>query len=163
MFEALLGILVIMSALAVILAPKPVWAGLAFLLTLITTSVIYVELSAHFIAAMQIFVYAGAIMVIFMFVIVLFQDAYLEIDKVPARTSKPWLVIAALSFLGASALFLFHLYDYSPVKAPLAPTHGTVQSLGKILFIDFFFPFEAVILMFLVALVGAVFIAKRVR
>ena len=62
--------LLIISSLGVILLPKPVHASLSFLLSLLLLAALYLELSAHFIAVLQVFVYAGAILVIFMFVII---------------------------------------------------------------------------------------------
>ena len=76
MGELLLGLLLILSGLGVILAKKPVYSALSFLLTLILLAIQFLELSANFIAVMQVIVYAGAILVMFMFVIVLFQDAH---------------------------------------------------------------------------------------
>lgn len=158
----ILGIILILSSLGVILARKPVFSCLSFLLTLITLSVLYLELSAQFIAVMQILVYAGAILVIFMFVIVLFQDAYKQITKVEAKSPRSFLVFAASAFV-LSLLFLGkRLVSFPPAKETLSDTFGTVESLGKALYIDFFFPFEAVILLFLVAVIGALYIGKRV-
>ena len=76
-----LGFLLVLASLGVILCKKPVHSCLSFLLTLLLLAGLYLNLQAPFISAMQILVYAGAILVIFMFVIVLFQDAYLAIEE----------------------------------------------------------------------------------
>lgn len=157
----ILGSILILSSLGVILAPKPVHASIAFLLSLLTLSALYLQLSAQFIAVMQILIYAGAILVIFMYVIVLFQDAHQQIIRFEPKSSPILLFIAACAsilimiFLGTKILHL------SPLKEKVPEGFGTVQSIGQALYIDFFFPFEAVILLFLVAVVGALYIGKK--
>lgn len=159
--EWFLSSLLLLSALGVILARKPVFSGLSFLATLILLSGLYFELSAHFIGVLQILIYAGAILVIFMFVIILFQDAYQKLSLVDAKSSRLWLVAAASAFLVSATLLLYRLLDFSLLSKTVPEGYGSVESLGKILFVDFFFPFEAVIMIFLVALVGSVFVAKK--
>jgi len=158
--EAILGTVAILSALGVILARKPVYAGLSFLLTLIMLSGLYLQLSAHFIAAMQILVYAGAILVIFMFVIILFQDAHQQIEKYQAGSA--WLLVGVAAFLFASALgFVGSKLLGRGVTTGVSEGFGTVQSLGKSLFLQYFFPFEAITLIFLIAVIGTVYIGRR--
>src|ERR1700761_2906986 len=100
-----LGIVLILSSLGVVLARKPVHASLSFLLTLLILALFYLQLSAQFIAVMQILVYAGAILVIFMFVIVLFQDAHQQIAQYSAQ-SAPSLLMAAAGFFLLVLAFL---------------------------------------------------------
>jgi len=159
--EWLLATLLLFSSIGVIAARKPVHASLFFLLTLMSLAAIYLQLSAQFIAVMQILVYAGAILVIFMFVIVLFQDAYQQIVHHKSGSSPPFLFAAAASFCALLLLFAFGLQGLPQQYASLPEGFGMVQLLGKELYIDFFFPFEAVILLFLVAVVGALYIGKK--
>jgi NADH-quinone oxidoreductase subunit J len=158
----ILGIILILSSLGVVVAKKPVYSALSFLLTLVTLATFYLMLSAQFIAVMQVLVYAGAILVLFMFVMVLFQDAHDEIVKFKPK-SMPLLIGLAL-FLFLVALLYLGLQMTGLLATPntLPNGYGTVQSLGKVLYIDFFFPFEVVVLLFLVALVGALYIARKV-
>jgi NADH-quinone oxidoreductase subunit J len=158
----ILGSILILSSLGVILMKKPVYACLSFLLTLLTLAMFYVRLSAPFIAVMQILVYAGAILVIFMFVIILFQDAYQQIAKYEAKSMPALLFGAAAAFLFTLVGLGKQLFGLGPPKEPLPESFGTVQALGYGLYVDFFFPFEAIILLFLVAIVGAVYIGKKV-
>lgn len=166
-FEWIIGAVLIFSALGILLAKKPVHACLSFLLTLLSLAALYLQLSAEFIAMMQILVYAGAILVIFMIVIVLFQDAHQQLEKFKAQ-SNPSLIIAAGIFLPITLLLLGkHLYQISTESHSIVNQHlpkdfGTVQALGQALYIDFFFPFEAVILLFLVAIIGALYVGKKV-
>jgi NADH-quinone oxidoreductase subunit J len=160
-FELIIGIVLILSSLGVILAKKPVHASLSFLVTLLSLAVLYLQLSAPFIAVMQILVYAGAILVIFMFVIILFQDAHAQIDQHPPKSDPLLLTIASVAFglilifLGERLMGLFTSTRILPQK------YGTVEALGQALYTDFFFPFEAVILLFLIAVIGALYIGRK--
>lgn len=159
----ILSFILILSSLGVILVRKPVHASLFFLLTLLILATIYLELSAQFIAIMQILVYAGAILVIFMFVIVLFQDAHQQIAQFPPKTSLFLLSFAASFFFVGLAFFGTHIASLTGSREELPVDYGTVQSLGKLLYMDFFFPFEAVVWLFLIALVGVLHIGKKVK
>jgi NADH-quinone oxidoreductase subunit J len=161
--QAILSIIIILSSLGVIIARKPVHACLSFLLTLITLAAFYLELNAQFIGVMQVLVYAGAILVIFMFVIVLFQDAHQHIALYPSRSSRLLIFIAAAAFLATMLALSIRFITLTPIKNALPPDYGTVQSLGKTLYLDFFFPFEAVVLMFLIAVVGALYIGRKLK
>jgi NADH-quinone oxidoreductase subunit J len=153
--------LLIISSLGVILLPKPVHASLSFLLSLLLLAALYLELSAHFIAVLQVFVYAGAILVIFMFVIILFQDAHAQISRYQPK-SAPVLLIAATSAFVLAMIFMgSRLSGITTKTAPIDPHFGTVEGIGQALYVDYFFPFEAVILLFLVALVGALYIGRK--
>jgi NADH-quinone oxidoreductase subunit J len=156
-----LGCLLILSSLGVILAPKPVQSSLYFLLSLLTLAALYLQLSAQFIAVMQVLVYAGAILVLFMFVIILFQDAHVQIAKLKEKSSSFLLAMAGLLFTLLMVLVGGRLLDLPHAKNGVSEGFGSVESLGHSLYIDFFFPFEAVILIFLVAIVGALYIGKK--
>lgn len=161
--EWIIGALLILASLGVILARKPVYSSLSFLATLMMLATLYAQLSAQFIAVMQILIYAGAILVIFMFVIVLFQDAHSQIEKNEAQSSRKFLILAAAAFL-MTLIFLGRQFIGLPIGPENLPEgYGTVQNLGRDLYLDFFFPFEAIILLFLIALVGALYTGKRER
>lgn len=157
----ILSFILLLSSLGIILVRQPVHASLCFLLTLLTLATFYLELSAQFIGVMQILVYAGAILVIFMFVIILFQDAHSQIAYDEIKNPRFFLVASALVFL-LSCLFLTKLLLNLPGSSGELPSDfGTVQSIGRTLYLDFFFPFEAITLLFLVAVVGALYIARK--
>lgn len=157
----ILGSLAILSSLGVILSPKPVQASLSFLLTLLTLAALYLQLSAEFIAVMQILVYAGAILVIFMFVIILFQDAHAQINRFKAGSFPLLLFGAAIVFILTFGFFGSYLTGIPEAQSVVPEGFGSVQSLGRALYLDFFFPFEAVILLFLVAFIGALYIGRK--
>lgn len=159
----LVVIVLIASAMGVILAKKPVYASLSFLLTLFSLALLYLGLSAPFIATMQLLIYAGAILVIFMFVIILFQDAHLQIMRLAAGSSYAFLAAAMLGFLFVFFMLGMQLIDLPPSKENLSPHYGTVQSLGNLLYRDYFFPFEVLVLPLLVAVVGTLYVGKKER
>lgn len=157
----ILGAILILSSIGVIIARRPIYASLSFLLSLIALASIYSGLSADFTAVMQILVYAGAILVIFVFVIVLFQDAHFKIGQYEPK-SKPLLLGAAIvAFVLALLFFARHFIYHLPARSELKEGFGSAQGLGQALYLDFFFPFEAIIVLFLIAIVGSLYIAKR--
>lgn len=159
--QLVLGSILILASIGVITVRKPVYASLCFLLTLMMLAALYLELSAEFIAVMQVLVYAGAILVIFMFVIVLFQDAHQQIVKFEANSKPLLLVVAGVLLLTAFVFFGQRVIGLAPLSTQTPEGFGTVQALGEALYVDFFFPFEAVILLFLVAVIGAHYIGKK--
>ncbi|CDR33441.1 NADH-quinone oxidoreductase subunit J [Criblamydia sequanensis] len=161
--QAILGFFLVLSSMGVIFARKPVYSSLSFLVALLMLAALYLQLSAEFIAVMQVLVYAGAILVLFIFVIVLFQDAHQKINLY-APKSSPILIGGAVGLLLASYIYLASkLKGIFSSQEDLPPWFGTVEALGKALYLDYFFPFEAVILLFLIAIVGSLFIAKKER
>ena len=159
----ILGLILILSSLGVILVKKPVHASLSFLATLLALAGLYLQLSAQFIAVMQVLVYAGAILVIFMFVIILFQDAHQQINRNPPQSMRSFLIISGGAFLLAMLFLGARLLGFGPSETDLPANFGSVQNIGMLLYVDFFFPFEAVILLFLIAVIGGLYIAKKVR
>ena len=110
---------------------------------------------------MQVLVYAGAILVIFVFVIVLFQDAHSQIAQWGPKSGPLLTVLAGTAFACSLWFFGIRLIGQLPLAKILPGDFGTVQGIGRALYLDFFFPFEAVILLFLVAIIGALYIAKK--
>lgn len=157
----LLGSLLVISSFGVLIAPKPVHACLAFLVTLLSLAALYLQLSAEFVAVMQVLVYAGAILVIFMFVIVLFQDAHQQLELHPPQSRLWFLYVAGSVFLITLVFLGKQFVGMGPSDAPLPKDYGQAHSLGHQLYVEYFFPFEAVILIFLVAVVGALYIGKK--
>lgn len=161
--QIILGIVLVLSSIGVIAAKKPVHSCLAFLLTLLTLGAYYLQLAAPFIAVMQILVYAGGILVIFMFVIVLFQDAHLQIAHYESKTPPLFLIISAALFVLTILSLANQFIGILPISQQLPADYGTIHALGRALYLDFFFPFEAIILLFLVAIVGSLYIGKKVK
>jgi NADH-quinone oxidoreductase subunit J len=147
------------TSLGVVLSRSPVYAAMNLVAAFFFMAGIYVLLTAHLIAFMQILVYAGAVMVLFLFVIMLISlgDEHLY----PSRKTG----MQYLGVLGALALFgvLFTAIAQVAHDAPrrLEPTFGTVKAVGAVLFTEYLLPFEATSLLLLVAIVGAVVVAKE--
>lgn len=159
----ILAIILIIASLGVIMARKPVIASLYFLVTLLALAALYLQLSAQFIAVMQVLVYAGAILVIFMFVIIMFQDAHQQIATLQSHSPWLFLFVAACAFVLALGLLGNQLIGISVPAGHLPEKYGTVEALGKMLYLDFFFPFEAVVFLFLISMIGALYIGKKVK
>ncbi len=158
---AILALLLLTSALTVVLHPNPVKSALALVMTLFLLAVTFVLLEAHMIAALQVIVYAGAIMVLFLFVIMLLNlQAEAPEAGGPGRTG---LRIAAWIGGGGLAAQLIWLVlrggSATPAAAPAG--YGSAEAVARSLYTDFLFPFELTSLLLLVAVIGAVALAQR--
>jgi NADH-quinone oxidoreductase subunit J len=159
----LFGAVALVAAIGVISFRRVFYAALSLIVCLGALAGIYMLLQAPFIAAVQIIVYAGAIMVLFLFVIMLLDPfsgaAYA--DKKRYLTVFAWI-------LGASVPALLYplLRTYDPGRAPqdvssLSVDQGSVAQLAQKLFTDFLLPFEVTSVLILIAIIGAVVLAKR--
>ena len=140
---------------------NPVTSAISLVLTLFSTAVLFVLLHAHFIAAIQILIYAGAIMVLFLFTVMFLniRDSELRFDSmnIPKRVTFLFLFIAVAG-LSASRLFFS-----SPVVFPelVDPENfGTVAHAGRSLFSDYLLAFELASVLVVIAMVGVLVIAK---
>ena len=142
-----------------VLAQKHVlYSALSLILMLTAMSVLFILLRADFLAVIQIIVYAGAIMVLFVFVIMLLN---LPQDEDGADRLR-WLKFIGIP-LGLFFLFLVGatLWNVEPGGAVRGQFVGSPQAIGQSLFTDYLLPFEATSLLILIALVGAVVFAKK--
>ena len=152
------AILAVGGGLGVVLHRNPVKSALFLVITLFALAGEYVLLMAHFIAIVHIAVYAGAIMVLFLFVIMLLNVQ---------TESKVGGVRGTVRYVGfALALFLFAEIGYFGFKgfqtAMVRENNlGTVESIGKALFSQYVLPFEVASILLLVAMLGAVYLSKR--
>lgn len=151
----------LLSAGTVLWAKSPIHSAMSLVATFFFLAGIYVLLWAHTVAVLQVLVYAGAIMVLFLFVIML-----LSVTEEAGKRTRPTL---SRIFGGAAAVGLFAVLAQvlSQVKAPAkvfteaeAASFGTLKLLGEVLYTQWLLPFEAVSLLLLVAIVGAVVVAK---
>jgi len=150
----------ILMALGTITAKNPVYSVLCLILTFFALSGHYVLLNAQFIAVVNMIVYAGAIMVLFLFVLMLLN---LNKDVEPAK-SMLWQIAGAIAaglLLVTLAGALRGASEFIVKGGPESEGIGLVKNLGKALFTDFVLPFEISSILFLAAMVGAVFIGKR--
>ena len=152
--------LALTSALVVVFHRNQVVSALALVGNLVAIAGFYMLLNAQFLALLQVIVYAGAIMVLVLFVIMLLNVA----EEARSHDSSPiqrWLspVLAGV-FAAAMGMALWNSGDGQPFP-PASEGFGTVSELGKALFTTYFYAFEVISLLLVVAMVGAVLLAKR--
>ena len=146
------------TALGVVLARSPVYAAMNLVAAFFFMAGIYVLLSAHLIAVMQILVYAGAVMVLFLFVIMLLSLG----DEVARERKKAMQYLGVLGAVALASVLASAIARVSDdgMRAVDA-SFGTVKAVGSVLFTEYLLPFEATSLLLLVAIVGAVVVAKE--
>lgn len=158
------GVVAVLGGIGVIVARSPIYSALSLIVTLAQLAVLYLLLNAQFIAAAQVLIYAGAVMVLFLFVITLLgvQEYPLLGDRLPFQRGLS-VLLAALLLLGV---------DFFVANSPDAITGltfnfnaalaaGNVQAFGVQLFSTFIFPFEITPLILIVAMIGAVALGRR--
>ena len=154
--------LAVLGALTLILAREPIHSALALILVMMAVAVLYLLLGAPFIAAVQIIVYAGAIMVLFVFVIMLL-NAGVEERTDFSRIAKFGGVPLGFLLLLEIAHSLYH----SPVGKAIANGAGSsndaadTAKLSEMLFRQYLFPFEATSILILIAILGALVLARK--
>jgi NADH-quinone oxidoreductase subunit J len=146
------------AAINVLVQKHVLYGALSLIVMLTAVSVLFVFLRADFIAVIQVIVYAGAIMVLFTFVIMLLN---LPADEDGADRLR-WLKFIGIP-LGLFLLFLIvsTLWNVEPVSPARAALIGSPEAIGHSLFTDYLLPFEVTSLLILIALVGAVVFAKK--
>jgi len=158
-FYALSG-LAILSAILVITRRNPVHSAFSLIITLLSLAGLYLMLYAPFVAGVQIILYAGGIMVLFLFVIMLVN---LERAQKEEQFNRQWSVgIVASLVLGLLFIFAYargsSIFPANPVSLP---EPSNTQQLSLALFRSYLLPFEVASLLLLVAIVGAVVMAKK--
>ncbi len=151
---------VVGSALLVLWARNPINAAMSLVSTFFFIAGIYVLLWAHTIAALQILVYAGAVMVLFLFVVMLLNLAEAG-PRSPITLSR---VLGGAATLGLGAVMVLVMLRVDGRVVTLsgeeAMRFGTIERMGELIYGTYLFPFEAVSLLLLAAIVGAVVVAK---
>lgn len=151
------------GAVLLIAAREPIHSALALILVMIALAVLYLLLGAEFIAAVQIIVYAGAVMVLFVFVIMLLNAGvedrtnYSKIAKFAGLPLGMFLLLEIAHWMWRSAV------GATVANGSGAPNQGAVSTvdLSKLLFQNYLFPFEATSILILIAILGALVLAKR--
>jgi NADH-quinone oxidoreductase subunit J len=158
------SVIILGGAIGVVISRNPVHAALMLVQTLFGVAVLFVAQGAHFLAAVQVIVYAGAIVVLFLFVIML-----LGVDKdemVAAEPLKNQLPIAIVVVaIVAAELFLLGRGNWATgaksVVGPLRGPSGNVEQLAEVIFTRYLFAFEATSVLLVIAVVAAVALARR--
>lgn len=152
----LAGGLLLVSSLGVVLAKSPLRGALLLIVSLCSMAMLFVLLDASFVAAMQILVYAGAIMVLFTFVIML-----LNLQPGGGRTPY-WSWSKTLGTLSGVYVFALIMRGAGLLSSSAGqPVDGSVKNIGTLLLTQYLFGFEAISVLLLVAVVGAVVLGLK--
>jgi len=154
----------IAAAVGMLVTRSVVYAALFLVVNFGCIAVMYLVLDAAFLFAVQIIVYAGAIMVLFLFVIML-----LGVDRIDVRSERLWLqrpiaIVLAVGFVLEVATALragIGFATHAPEGFDLLQPAGNAQAVAEVLFRDYFFPFEATSILLIVAAIAAMVLAQR--
>ena len=154
--------LAVVTALGMVLSRNAVYSALLLVVNFFCLAGFYVLLEAQFVAAVQVIVYAGAIMVLFLFVLMLLGSGNEVVVKEQMRGQRPAAVLLTLGLLVAIvAALLAGVFDAEPTSLAAANEGGNVQAIGRILFTRYTFAFETAGILLVVAAVGALVLGKR--
>jgi NADH-quinone oxidoreductase subunit J len=162
--------LTLAGALGVVLARNPVHSALSLVVTLVSVAVLFLQQDAHLLAAVQVVVYAGAIVVLFLFVIMLLGVDQAETLRDPLKAQRAAAVILGLVVL-AEVLFLAGHHWATGAEAPAASSirggppglGNNVERVARSLFTDFLWAFEITAALLVLSVIGAVILARRSR
>lgn len=153
----LFGAIAVCGAIMVVTRKHPMASALYLILTLFAVAALFVLRQAHFLAAIQVIIYAGAVVVLFIFVIMLINVPEDRLPVERATTMRVLGVLAAGFFILESAVLARRFW--MPI-GPVAEV-GTVESVGRALFTDYLLAFEITSVLLLAAVIGAIALAKR--
>jgi NADH-quinone oxidoreductase subunit J len=154
--------LAVVTALGMVLTRNAVYSALLLVVNLFCLAGFYVLLEAQFVAAVQVIVYAGAIMVLFLFVLMLLGIGNEEAVYETIKGQRPAALLLTLGLLVTLAGALFAgVFDAAPASLATANEGGNVQAVGRILFTHYTFAFETAGVLLVVAAVGALVLGKR--
>lgn len=159
----LFAALAIIAALGVITLRNPVYSALSLAVVFVSLAALYVLLSAPFIAAAQVMIYAGAILILFVFVIMMLSP---DSDQGAGalKFQRPLAIVFGL-VLAIELVVALATAVLAPTQGQFTPERiaqiGSVQAVGASLFTDFMLPFEITSLLLLVAIVGVIVLAKK--
>jgi NADH-quinone oxidoreductase subunit J len=155
----LFAILAVGSALVVVIHKNPVYSTMSLVVTLVSLAALFVLLGAPFIATLQVLIYTGAILVLFLFVIMLLNVEE-EAGDAPRGSLQGWVAgAAALLFLGLVGLL--QARSGAPPEGPLTEEFVSLKVLARKLFGEYLLPFELVGVLLLVAVIAATVVARR--
>jgi NADH-quinone oxidoreductase subunit J len=157
--------IVLVGAVGVVIARNPVHAALLLVQTLFGVAVLFVNLDAHFLAAVQVIVYAGAIVILFLFVIMLLGvDRYDDLNIEPIMGQRPLAIVAWAGTVGTLLTVVVVTIDKitgKPSSTGALDSGPDVNRLGEFLFTKYAFAFEITAVLLTIAVVGAVVMSRR--
>jgi NADH-quinone oxidoreductase subunit J len=154
-----LALLAIAGAVSLIWHKHPIHSALSLIVVMVALAGLYLLLGAEFVAAVQIIVYGGAIMVLFVFVIMLLNAGVEEHTSISKLAGPPGLLLglALASFIAATIARSGEAIQVVPLNGSLANT----KTISNMIFKDFVYPFELTSFLILVAVLGAIVLAQR--
>jgi NADH-quinone oxidoreductase subunit J len=158
------AVICVVGAAGVILNRNPVHSALCLVATLFGVAVLFIAQEAHFLAAVQVIVYAGAIVVLFLFVIMLLGvDRAEDLEKEPLVGQRPAAVVAGLLLGGvlAGTLAAATVTGLQSAGAAVDEDTPNITQIGRLLFTDYLFAFEITSVLLVIGVVGAVLLARR--
>jgi NADH-quinone oxidoreductase subunit J len=160
------AIMSLAGAVGVLVSRNPVHAALSLVLTLFGIAVLFVAQEAHFLAAVQVIVYAGAIVVLFLFVIMLLGVDKADVATTPDRFKswRPFVVVLGLAAGGLVIALAKWNWDATGAPSLSGPASGdasNIERLAESIFTQYLLPFEATSLLLVIAVVAAVVLARR--
>ncbi len=152
--------LMLAAAGAVVLSRRPIYSVLSLLVVMFCLAGLFVMLGAYFLAALQVLLYAGAVLVLFLFVIMLLNLEPEALARLRAFTLRTTGTLTALILL-ALLVRVVTAPGGGPALAAAPAANGTVEEIGRALFTTYLLPFELTSFLILGAIIGAVTLAKR--
>lgn len=156
----ILALVAVVSALGMLLSRNAIYSALNLILNFCTIAILYLVLNAPFIALVQVTVYAGAIMVLFLFVIML-----LGMERLRTKSTMPWqewtAIILAVILLVMAVYVIFVRSGIMVEAGAVMEGFGSPMEVGQILFNEYLLPFEVTSILLLVAIVGAIILTMR--
>jgi NADH-quinone oxidoreductase subunit J len=161
----LFAAILVVSALGMIVARNPVHSALALVMCFVTSAAIWLLIEAEFLAVVLVLVYVGAVMVLFLFVVMMLDINFEELRS--GFTRYAWLgwltalavIVEIVGVVAAKTLGV----DVTRGAEPLASDYSNTQALGRVLYTDFVYPFELAAILLLVAIVAAIALTMRHR
>ena len=164
------SLLILLGAVGVIAARHPVHSALSLIMTFFGIAIAFVELDAHFLAAVEIIVYAGAIVVLFLFVIMfLGVDRRDDVRVDPLVGQRPLAALGVAVTVGGLIAMLYHSSWVTGATAaatggvPTKGGQGNIKALGSAVFTTYLYAFEVTSALLIIAVVGAVLLARKDR
>jgi NADH-quinone oxidoreductase subunit J len=158
---AMCTLLCLGGALTTVSSQNPIRGAMGLLSTIVGIAGLFLKLRAQFLTAIQLIVYAGAVVVLFVFVLMLLGAAATAPPKHSRTAVTQWLAGGAFVFIGLGAVFSMLAPEKGPTGlGPVSPTHGSVQAVGTLMFSEGIFAFELATALLLVAVIGAIAVAR---
>jgi NADH-quinone oxidoreductase subunit J len=156
---SIFGLVAVAGAINLLAQRHPINSALSLIVVMGSLAVEYLLLGAEFVAAIQVIVYAGAIMVLFVFVIMLLNAG----EEERTSGSRVALLLGVPGMLAAGGILAWLLLRQNPAsgEVPVGALYGSPQAIGRLLFRDFLLPFEVTSVLILIAIMGAVVLASR--